>query len=113
MKKYLKRLTYAQMMIILYIPFGIWGFCRNGLLGIFSTILGWCLGILIWNKRAAIKKFDWKKFFKKYRVAIINLLILIPIDALAYYIGGWSTFAAITVGWICGMTIWRLRKGRW
>ena len=113
MKKYLKRLTHTHLMILFFIPFGIWGYCRNGWLGFLATVLGWCLGSLIWHKFDAIKNFNAKKFFKKYRVILINLLILIPIDAIAYYIGGWRIFTAITAGWFFGIVIWRIRKGKW
>ena len=113
MKKYLKRLTKTQFMILVFIPFGLWGFCSNGLPGLLAAMFGWYLGGVIWRNRASIKKFNAKKFFKKYAVPIINLLILIPVDALAYHIGGWTTFFAVTVGWIIGMLTWRWRKGRW
>ncbi|MBQ7453626.1 MAG: hypothetical protein IJS69_01020 [Selenomonadaceae bacterium] len=117
MKKYLRRLTKTQFLILWFIPFGVVSFIYNrwlGLLGaVLGAIVGWYLGGVLWKKQNAIKNFNYKKFFKKYRVAILNLLILIPVDVLAYHFGGWKIFLAVTGGWILGMIIWRVRKGRW
>ncbi len=113
MKKFLKRLTKEQLMILFFIPFGVCSFYFNGVPGFIGAIIGWYLGGVIYKNQKAILNYNYKKFFRKYAVAIINLLILIPIDVAAYHIGGRSICAAVTVGWISGMIIWRWRKGRW
>ena len=113
MKKFFKRLTDKQFMMLLFIPFGVGSFYYSGVPGFIGAVIGWYLGGVLWKNQKAILNYNYKKFFRKYAVAIIGLLILIPVDVAAYHIGGRSICAAVTVGWLLGMLIWRLRKGRW
>ena len=113
MKKFFKRLTDKQFMMLWFIPFGVGSFYFHGVPGFIGAVIGWYLGGVLWKNQKAILNYNYKKFFRKYAVAIINLLILIPVDVAAYHLGGWSICAAVTVGWLSGMIIWRLRKGRW
>ena len=113
MKKFLKRFTRNQLMLLFFIPFGVGSFYFNGVPGFIGAVIGWYLGGVIYKNQKAILNYNYKKFFRKYAVPIINLLILVPIDAAAYHFGGLSTFIAVTVGWISGMIMWRLRKGSW
>lgn len=113
MKKYLRKLTKTQFLLLCFIPFGAGSFYFNGWPGLFGAIIGWWLGGVLWRNQKAILNYNYKKFFRKYRVALTNLLILIVLDIIVYHISDWSTFLAVTVGWLLGMIVWRWRKGRW
>ena len=113
MNKPFKRLLRDNFMLICFTFCAAISFYFGRWIGLLGAIVGWWLGGVLWRNQKAILNFGYKKFFRKYAVAIINLLILIPLDVLAYRFGGWSTFTAMTVGWISGMLFWRWRKGSW
>ena len=112
MKKFFRRLTETQFMLLCFIPFGGICFYLNGLAGLLAAIVGWCLGDIIWKNKKAIRNFNYEKFFRRYRVELLALLILIPVDALACHFGGWKIFAAVTIGWLLGIALWRIGKRR-
>ena len=113
MKKFFRKLTETQRTWLFFIPFGVASFCYGSWLGLLGGIIGWWLGGVIVKNEKSIRNFGYRKFFRKYRTPIISLLILIPVDVLAYHIGGGKNLAAVTVGWFIGMIFWRWRKGRW
>ena len=113
MKKFLKRLTDEQFMMLWFIPFGVGSFYYSGVPGFIGAVIGWYLGGVLWKNQKAILNYNYRKFFRKYAAPIITLLILIPFDVAAYYIGGWSVCFSVTFGWISGMFTVRWRRGSW
>lgn len=113
MKKFFRKLTPTQRRWLAFIPFGVFCFYQSRWAGLLGSVIGWWLGGVLIRNEKTIRNFGYRKFFSKYRTPIINLLLLIPINILAYHISDLSTMAAITVGWLSGMIVWRLRKGRW
>lgn len=113
MKKFLRKLTRTQFLLLFFIPFGLFGLYRDGLRGLITAIVGYGLGWILCDNWKAIRNFGYRKFFRKYATPLISLLILIPVDALAYHFGGCATFVAVTVGWLLGIVTWRLQKGSW
>ena len=43
MRKFLRRFSRTQFLLIFFIPFGVWGFCYNGWLGLITSIVGYSL----------------------------------------------------------------------
>lgn len=113
MKKFFRKLTETQRTWLFFIPFGVASFCYGSWLGLLGGIIGWWLGGVIIRHEKSIRNFGYKKFFRKYRTPLINLLLLIVIDVILYDFVSLSTFSAINVGWLLGMLFWRWRKGRW
>ena len=116
MKKFFRKLTRTQWLILFYLPFGIISSYFCGIAGFIGSIIGWLIGLKIGatldKNSKAIRNYNYGKFFRNRKVEIITLLLLIPVDALAYHFGGWKTFAAVTIGWLFGIFTWRSQKKR-
>ena len=109
MRNFLRRLGRTRFMILLLVILGAICFYRDGWLGLSAALIGWCLGILV---------YDWKDYkpriirFLKRRTKLqlnimIKSIILIPITAASFYYIGWRGLAASIVGIIIGELICR------
>ena len=109
MRNFLRRLGKTRFMILLLVILGAICFYRNGWLGLSAALIGWCIGVLV---------YDWKEYkpriirFLKRRTnfqlnVMIKSIILIPIMAASFYYVGWRGLAASFVGVIIGEFICR------
>ena len=107
MKKFLKRFTRTQFIVIFFIPFGAYGLWSKGLLGLVTSIVGYSLGCLICERWDNIRKFPLKKFVRRHIKAIVQLAIFIPLASYFTYNHGWKGLAAAIIGWCVGELISR------
>ncbi|MBQ4402899.1 MAG: hypothetical protein IJL12_02160 [Selenomonadaceae bacterium] len=107
MKKFLRRLSRTQFLLIFFIPFGVWGFCYNGWLGLITSIVGYSLGCWLCQNWSRIKNYPWKKFFRQHVKAIVRLVILVPVVAAGCYYYGWRGLIASIAGLLVGEIICR------
>lgn len=109
MRNFLRRLGRTRFLILLLVILGAICFYRNGWLGLSAALIGWCLGILV---------YDWKDYkpriirFLKRRTKLqlnvmIKSIILIPITAACIWYAGWLGLVGSIVGIIIGELICR------
>lgn len=109
MRNFLRRLGRTRFLILLLVILGAICFYRNGLLGLSAALIGWCLGILV---------YDWKDYkpriirFLKRRTKLqlnvmIKSIILIPITVACIWYAGWLGLVGSIVGIIIGELICR------
>lgn len=109
MKKFFNRLTVTQFLILWYIPFGVVSSYLNGIPGFIGSVIGWCIGVYLCKNWSAIRAYNYRKFFAKHATPLICLLILIPVEALAYHFGDCKIALGILIGWLIGIITWRRR----
>lgn len=107
LRKIFLRLGKTGFLILFFIPFGVWGFCRNGWLGLATAIFGYGLGWALCANWTRIKSFHWKKFFRRHLKAIVKLIIFIPIASVCTYHYGWKGLLTVCAGWCVGELISR------
>ena len=107
LRNFFRRIGKTKFLILFFIPFGVWGFCRNGWLGLATAILGYGLGWLLCENWSRIKKFPWKKFFRQHLKAIVKLVILVPVVTACCYFYGWKGLLGSILGVIVGEIISR------
>ena len=112
-KKFFKRLGKTRFLILFFIPFGAISFYHNGLPGLIAAIIGYSFGYWLCENKDRIKKFEFKKFFRRYVKAIIHLIVYGLMASAACHFGDWRHVAGVTVGYVLGLIIWRVRHGRW
>ena len=109
MKKFFQRLTRTQFICLVFIPFGIWGYCSHGWTGLLGAIIGWCLGIIIYDWKKNLQRL--KNFLRRLSNFQIKLLfqsiICVPIIAACTYYNGLKGFIAAICGWCVGELISR------
>lgn len=109
MRKFLQRLGKTRFLILLLVILGAICFYRDGWLGLSAALIGWCLGILV---------YDWKDYkpriirFLKRRTKLqlnimIKSIILIPTTAACVWYAGWLGLVGAIVGIIIGELICR------
>lgn len=109
MRNFLRRLGRTRFLILLLVILGAICFYRNGWLGLSAALIGWCLGVLI---------YDWKDYkpriirFLKRRTKLqlnvmIKSIILIPITVACIWYAGWLGLVGSIVGIIIGELICR------
>ena len=109
MRKFLRRLGRTRFLILLLVILGAICFYRDGWLGLSAALIGWCLGILV---------YDWKDYkpriirFLKRRTKLqlnimIKSIILIPTTAACVWYAGWLGLVGAIVGIIIGELICR------
>ena len=107
LRNFFRRIGKTGFLILLFILFGAWGFCRNGWLGLAAAIVGCGLGCFLYENWSGIKKFPWKKFFRQHLKAIVKLVILVPIVAACCYFYGWKGLLGSVLGVLVGEIISR------
>ena len=100
MKDFLRRLGKTRFLILCFIPFGVWGLCSHGLLGLLATMFGWWLGSVIYNWKEYKPRII--RFFRrrtKFQInLIVKLIILVPIAIWGFWYAGWLGIAGFVVG---------------
>ena len=107
LRKIFKRIGKPGFFILLFILFGVWGFCHNGWLGVLGVAFGYSLAWFFCERWERIKNFPWKKFFRRHLKAIIQLIIFVPIASACTYYYGWKGFLTACAGWCVGELISR------
>ena len=107
MKKFLRRLGKTRIVMLFFIPFGIFAFYRDSWLGLLAAIIGYSLGCFLCARWNNIKNFPWKKFLRRHLKIIILAVIVIPILSICTYLHGWKGFLASCVGLCIGELISR------
>ena len=107
MKKFLKRFTRTQIILIFFIPFGAYGLWSNGLPGLLASIFGYGLGWFLCERWDRIRKFPLKKFVRRHLKAIVQLSIFIPLASYFTYKHGLQGLAVAIIGWCIGELISR------
>ena len=64
-KKFFKRLGKTRFLMLFFIPFGAISFYHNGWLGLVAAIIGYSFGYWLCENKDRIKKFEFKKFFRR------------------------------------------------
>ena len=105
MKKFFKRLTETERMLLCFIPFGAICFYFNGWVGLFGAAVGWWLGSVIYHWQDSKRKI--KKFFSTYTEIKVKAIIVVPVAAACTYHSGWSGFFASLAGIAVGEFICR------
>ena len=109
MRNFLRRLGRTRFMILLLVILGAICFYRNGWLGLSAALIGWCLGVLV---------YDWKEYktriirFLKRRTKLqlnimIKSIILIPTTAACVWYAGRLGLVGAIIGIIIGELICR------
>lgn len=106
-RNFFRRLGKTRFLLLWFIPFGVYGFCHNGRLGLLVAIIGYGLGWCLCENWKRIKNFQWKKFFRRHVKAIVRLVILVPIVAACCYYYGWRGLLGSVLGLIVGEIICR------
>ena len=107
MKKFFRRLGKTRFLILFFIPFGVWGFCRNGWLGLLTSIFGYGLGWCLCENWPRIKNYPWKKFFRRHVKAIVRTIILVPVVTFCFCHYGWRGLVGSILGVIVGEILCR------
>lgn len=109
MKKFLRRFTRREFLLMIFIPFGVSGFYTGGWKGFFAALFGWLLGIVIYNRKENLRRL--KNFLRRLTNFQIKLLvqsiICVPIIAACTYYNGLKGFIAAICGWCVGELISR------
>ena len=105
LRKFYRRIGKTRFLILCFIPFGVWGFCSNGWLGLFATMFGWWLGSVIYNWRENKRRL--KNFFRTNTEIKVKSIILIPVVLACVYHSGWKGLIAALVGIVVGEFICR------
>lgn len=109
MKKFLKRFTKPQLLIMFFIPFGALGYFFGGCKYFFAVLVGWCLGIIFYHRKEIWRRLE--NFLRRLSNFQLKLLIqsifCLPIMAACVYYNGWKGFVATVLGWCIGEMISR------
>lgn len=109
MKKFARRIGRTKFLLLCFIPLGVAGFYLNGRLGLAAVMLGWCLGIIIYNRREnkqRLVKF-LRRLTKLRLILLVKGIILVPIVAACTYYNGLPGFLASLLGIVVGQIICR------
>jgi len=113
MKKFFRKLTKTQWIVLCFIPFGVCGFYFNGVRGFVGSVVGWLFG---WWLGSVL--YNWKeskrhviKFLRRLTHFQLRLLcqsvICLPVAATCVYYHGWKGLIAAIIGWCIGEMISR------
>ena len=110
-QNFVRRIGKDRIILLLFIPFGAFFFYHDGWIGLISAMFGWWLGGVLYENNDRIKKYPWKKFFRRHLKMIVKLVILVPVVAACCYYAGWRGFVGSILGIIVGEIIcWRFLK---
>lgn len=106
-----RRLGRTGFLLVFFVPFGVYGFCHNGWLGLLASIIGYSIGWGLCENWSRIKNFQWIKFFRRHVKAIVRIIILVPVVSACCYYYGWRGLIGSVLGLLVGEIIcWRFLK---
>lgn len=115
MKKFFRRLGKTRLILLCFIPFGVWGYCSHGWLGVLAAIIGWGvgwqLGKILYNRNDSKRRL--KRFLQRRTDLQLKLLvkgtICIPVMIACVRYAGWLGL----IGSLAGIFVGELICRRW
>ena len=112
-KRFMRRLGKTRFVMLCFIPFGVWGYCSHGVLGLLATILGWAigwwLGSVIYNWSDSKRRL--KRFLNRLSDFQLNVLVksvfVVPVTVAGVYYNGWAGLVGAILGIFVGEMICR------